>query len=165
MDRHIPVPTRPHVSCIGVNVGLDTRRMSPAKCPKYRPSYKCQGPPVFYHYDAGAWQVWHRGTGPALAFPVRGLSLSGRCSGWRAQVNCDRTVDFSPEAFPKDHLRDLFSSFSPTSGDALRSQFAVAPTTITVFITRERWAERARVDVCRQLGEPSDAGRCCVAQI
>ena len=154
LDPHIPVLTRPHVSCVGVNVALDTMRMAPAKCPRHRPSYRCTGSPVFYHYEPSAWQAWshgvfsrhHRGGvlfAPTMCPCARELLLvaSAFCSSLLSrQANCERSPAFVPEAFPKDHLRDIFSSWTTVGGSALRSQFALAPTTITVFVTRERYA-------------------------
>ncbi len=102
--------TRPHVSCIGVNVALDAHQLQPARCPQFRPGYKCHGPAIFYHYSPGSWQV-----------------------------NCDKSEAFVPESFPKDHLRDVFNAWSVVDSAALATTFVPAQSRVTVFITRERY--------------------------
>lgn len=116
-DQHLPAPTAPHTICDGANVVLDLARLTPSTCVRFRPGYKCDGPPVFWSYDAG--------------------SFSGAC---------DRRGVFTEDKFPADHLRDIFWSFqgsSDANGVApvtalTQGAVTTAHAPITLLVTRER---------------------------
>ena len=85
-DSHLPGPTAPHTLCDGANVYLYPALLTPTACLASRPGYKCDGPPIWWAYAPGAL-----GAACALADP---------------QWNLEAT-------FPRDHLLDMFSSWTP----------------------------------------------------
>ena len=93
-DAHLPGPTAPHTLCDGANVYLFPARLSPTACLPSRPGYKCAGPPIHWAYAPGA--------------------LAAACDAARPA--------FAPEAFPRDHLRDMFGSWG--AGGALAEALA-----------------------------------------
>lgn len=110
VDTHLPVATRPHTSCDGENIAMDFGVLRPAKCPKFRPGYKCgPGGPIHYHYPLGA--------------------LKGACV---------KSPEFNNNNFPKDHLRDIFASWQTVPSAAAFAGVPVADAPVTLFITRER---------------------------
>lgn len=102
---------RPQKFCICTNSLLHRQ---PSLCPRSRPHYKCEPPPVFYHFESGA------------------LSAS-----------CDRTPFFEANAFPRDHLRDMFASFATSTPPPPSSTIAsLLPDNhdpaVVLVVTRER---------------------------
>ena len=114
VDAHLPPATSPHTLCDGANIVLDTSLLSPTSCLPSRPGYKCDGPPVHWNWGGGA--------------------LSGACAPI-AEV-------FTPQAFPNDHLKDMFASWLPDGAAKLsRAQLADIATPaapITLLVARER---------------------------
>lgn len=106
-DAHLPAPTAPHTMCDGANIIVDPSHMQPIACLPSRPGYKCDGPAIHWQFQFG--------------------SLSASCA---------KTPSFGAQAFPRDHLMDMFNGFnersapvadvSPSSGD------------IVLIIARER---------------------------
>jgi len=103
----LPHPTRPHTLCDGRNITVDFSRAVPAPCMKHRPGYFC-GERTYFNY------------------------LSDFLSGC-----CARRPEFALEAFPRDHLRDLFESFgAKCAGEQPRGQ--IQHDSVVLFVTRER---------------------------
>ncbi|RYG56424.1 hypothetical protein EON66_02965 [archaeon] len=88
---------------------LHLDRLRPSTCVLHRPGYKCDGGPIFSAYNVGAWSA-----------------------------ACAAQPPFTEGAFPRDHLRDIFSSWSsvPAWDATQRVMPAAAP--VTLFVTRER---------------------------
>lgn len=108
VDRHLPAATAPHTMCDATNLGIRFNRLKPAKCQKHRPGYNCkvgftmpgrhrcrpapslrrprlsQGEPYFWSYHKGA--------------------LVGACTRVQRAFQITR--------FPRDHLRDIFDSWT-----------------------------------------------------
>jgi len=108
-DAHLPPATAPHTICDGANIVLDTTRMTPSSCLQFRPGYKCDGPPVFWSYTAGA-----------------------------LQASCSRRPSFGLHSFPADHLKDLFSAFDSDAAQRDVTSAPPTAGEITLVVTRER---------------------------
>jgi hypothetical protein len=50
------------------------------------------------------------------------------------QANCEKTSYFQPEAFPRDHLRDVFSGWGSIDGRSLERDFVKAGALVTVIV-------------------------------
>ena len=107
VDEHLPPATAPHTLCDGANLVMRWQSMVAVPCPDSRPGYKCDGGPDFWSWPMGA--------------------LAGACA---------RTPAFVAEAFPRDHLRDLFGGFE--SSRDLAAGTTQSPAPVTLFVTRER---------------------------
>ncbi|KAL9652549.1 hypothetical protein ABK040_000119 [Willaertia magna] len=82
INKHIPVPTRPHTICESNQLIIDFTKLSLAQCLKYRPGYLCRTF-TYYNYKNGA--------------------LMGNC-----KVNEN---NFKLDKFSNDFGKDIFSSF------------------------------------------------------
>ena len=110
-DSHLPPATAPHTLCDGANIALDVARLVPTACLPSRPGYKCDGPPIHWTYPEG--------------------SLTAACARRPALV---------PDAFPRDHLRDMFAGWTAVdAGAAWPPAGAVeAPAPVVLVMARER---------------------------
>ncbi len=66
-----------------------------------------------------------------------------------SQAACVKDSQLQPEAFPKDHLRDIFSSWAPTTLTMLAQDFKPVGPPVLLVVTRERYV--AGVDACARL--------------
>jgi hypothetical protein len=112
-DSHLPAATAPHTLCDGANLVLDIGRLQPTSCLPSRPGYKCDGPPVHWAFGAGAF--------------------SGACA---------RKAPFQSSSFPRDHLMDMFNSFSDGASAAEVAAAPAASGDVVLVLARER-AEHA----------------------
>ena len=102
VDHHLPAATAPHTFCDATNLGFRFNRMKPARCQKHRPGYKCDGEPYYYSYHGGA--------------------LMGACTRVQRAFQLSR--------FPRDHLRDIFDSWSAGVPVASMPKVCVAGTSV-----------------------------------
>lgn len=115
VDSHLPPPTAPHTMCDGANIVFDTNLLQPTQCLDSRSGYKCDGPPVHWRF-------------------LRGAFSPSNPNG------CKLLPQFNPSSFPQDHLRDMFSSFSPTHSESVLPSASIGK--VVLLFARER-AEHA----------------------
>lgn len=91
--------TRPHTLCDAERLVMDVEAVRPSRCLLHRPGYFC-GDPTYFRFMPGAWR--------------------GRCS---------RSPAFEGDAFPRDHLRDVFDGFAASGLGEPPSPYKMAPVT------------------------------------
>ena len=120
-DSHLPGPTAPHTHCDGANVYLLPALLTPTPCLPSRPGYKCAGSAIHWLYAQGA--------------------LTARCASPAGAMD--------PEAFPRDHLRDMFGGWVGVGVEGAAAPAPAVPPAIaqgavdagglyTLLVARER---------------------------